>query len=370
VSDLPAGTVKLIQYLNEAYGTERRLEVALQAHIGLATRRSYKNRLREHLTETKRHAREVSKRIKQLGGVAETIDLPVPDPIGVAQIAVGVGQRAAALAQGPLHALRGTGEEEKQLKNAKTEYASEAEEIATYNAIISAAEAIGDQETVKLARAILREEQRMAAFLEREIPRMAAAVVIAEVPRSERAPRGRSRRRRASARTRQGASASSSRKAASSTRASKASTSRSRKKAGSTLARKASSSRARKAASSTRKASSSARRGTSSPARSRRSSAARSRTSSPSSSASGRRGAAKRGATSAPSRRTPASPRRSETQRAPERQTQAPVRQGSPAPGTQGSPTPGTQNVPPAPVTPGMPSPGPAPERIPQLTPA
>jgi ferritin-like metal-binding protein YciE len=187
VADLPAGKSKLIQYLNEAYGLERRLETALQAHLAFATRTAYKQRLRAHLAETKRHAREVAKRIKQLGGTAETIDLPGPDAISdVAQTAVAGAQRAAALAQGPLHALRGTGEEEKQLKNAKTEYASEAEEIATYSAILTLAEELGDGDSTRLARAILREEERMSSFLEKEIPRMARAVARAEVPSDQR----------------------------------------------------------------------------------------------------------------------------------------------------------------------------------------
>jgi len=200
VTDLPAGTAKLIQYLNEAYGTERRLEVALQAHLGLASRTTYKKRLRDHLAETKRHGREVSRRIKQLGGSAETIDLPGPDAFGgVAQRAVAGAQRAVAIAQGPMHALRGTGDEEKQLKNAKTEYASEAEEIATYQAIIAVAQSVGDQDTVKLARSILRDEERMLGFLEKEIPRMAGAVVVAEVPRGQRVTKAKGRRRGASA---------------------------------------------------------------------------------------------------------------------------------------------------------------------------
>ena len=200
MTDLPAGTAKLIQYLNEAYGTERRLEVALQAHLGLASRTTYKKRLRDHLAETKRHGREVSRRIKQLGGSAETIDLPGPDAFGgVAQRAVAGAQRAVAIAQGPMHALRGTGDEEKQLKNAKTEYASEAEEIATYQAIIAVAQSVGDQDTVKLARSILRDEERMLGFLEKEIPRMAGAVVVAEVPRGQRVTKAKGRRRGASA---------------------------------------------------------------------------------------------------------------------------------------------------------------------------
>jgi ferritin-like metal-binding protein YciE len=201
VASLPEGKTKLIQYLNEAYGLERRLETALQAHLALATRATYKQRLRAHLTETKRHGRDVRRRIKQLGGTPETVDLPGPDLVsGIAQTAVAGAQRAAALAQGPLHALRGTGEEEKQLKNAKTEYASEAEEIATYSAIIALAEALGDADTVRVARAILREEERMSAFLAKEIPRMVKAVVKAEIPAGQR--RTPSRRRASASRAR------------------------------------------------------------------------------------------------------------------------------------------------------------------------
>lgn len=202
MSDLPAGKSKLIQYLNEAYGLERRLETALQSHLELATRTTYKQRLRTHLTETKRHAREVAKQIKQLGGNAETVDLPGPTALSdVAQTALAGAQRAAALAQGPLHALRGTGEEEKQLKNAKTEYASEAEEIATYSAILALAEELGERDSARLARAILREEERMRSFLEKEIPRMVRAVTRAEVPSNQRTRPKRTRRKASRSRT-------------------------------------------------------------------------------------------------------------------------------------------------------------------------
>jgi ferritin-like metal-binding protein YciE len=187
MADLSAGDTKLVQYLNEAYGLEKRLETALQAHIVAAVRPPYKKRLKEHLSETKRHAREVKQRIKQLGGVAETISVPGPEPIAEAAQAVVAGaQKAVALAQGPLHALRGTGEDEKQLKNAKTEYASEAEEIATYTAIEALAEALGDRDTKRLVRVIRREEERMLSFLEKEIPRLTKAVVNAEIPASGR----------------------------------------------------------------------------------------------------------------------------------------------------------------------------------------
>lgn len=188
MAELTAAADKLVQYLNEAYGLEQRLQTALEAHVAMTSDVAYRKRLKEHLTETKRHAREVRKRIKQLGGEATTVDAPGPDAVaGAAQAVLGGAQKAIALAQGPLHALRGTGQEEKHLKNAKTEYASESEEIATYSGIETLARALGDRDTQKLAREILREEQRMRSYLERQIPRFAKAVVKAEIPASQRA---------------------------------------------------------------------------------------------------------------------------------------------------------------------------------------
>ena len=97
-----------------------------------------------------------------------------------------MASKGLAAAKGPLHAIRGTGEAEKLLKNAKTEFFNEHEEIATYNAIQTLAEAVGDKDTAKLAKAIRREEERMAAFLDRQITALAKAVATEEIPASER----------------------------------------------------------------------------------------------------------------------------------------------------------------------------------------
>jgi ferritin-like metal-binding protein YciE len=186
--EMSAGDGKLVQYLNEAYGLEKRLETSLEAHISMTDLASYKKRLRQHLTETKRHGREVRKRIKQLGGEATTVDPPGPSQItDAAQAVLSGAQKAAALAQGRLHALRGASQQEKHLKNAKTEYASESEEIATYSALETLASTLGDKITQQLARAIRREEERMRSYLEKEIPRFTRAVATAEIPASQRA---------------------------------------------------------------------------------------------------------------------------------------------------------------------------------------
>jgi len=172
MADLNERDAKLVQYLNEAYGKERELETALQAHIAMTTRPPYKKRLQQHLRETKAHAKAVERRIKKLGGGAQSL-----------QTAVG---KAMAAAKGPLHAVRGSGEQEKMLKNAKTEYFNEHEEIATYLAIETLAEKVGDRETAKVARGIRREEERMAKFLEGQIKSLTTAVVMDEVPREQR----------------------------------------------------------------------------------------------------------------------------------------------------------------------------------------
>jgi len=198
MAELTTRDTKLIQYLNEAYGKERELETALQAHIAMTTRRPYKKRLQEHLKETKGHSRGLQRRIKQLGGKAETVPA-APGPVADAAGAVtGAASKAVAAAKGPLHVLRGTGEQEKMLKNAKTEYSEEHEEIATYTAIETLAQSVGDSETAKLARGIRREEERMARFLERLIPTLTKAVTKDEIPVAERRSNGRRRRRRSS----------------------------------------------------------------------------------------------------------------------------------------------------------------------------
>ncbi|HSS41062.1 MAG TPA: DUF892 family protein [Solirubrobacterales bacterium] len=168
MSDLNERDTKLVQYLSEAYGKERELEAALGAHIAMTVKGPYKKRLQQHLKETKSHAKQVERRIKQLGGGTQTL-----------QGAVG---KLTAVAKGPLHAIRGSGEQEKMLKNAKTEYFNEHEEIATYLAIETFAERVKDSETAKLARAIRREEERMAGFLQGQIKALSGAVVREEIP--------------------------------------------------------------------------------------------------------------------------------------------------------------------------------------------
>src|SRR4051812_17525279 len=211
MADLTARDAVLVKYLNEAFGKEKQLETVLQAQIGRTENMTIKKRLREHLKETKAHARGVSSRIKALGGKADAGNVPGPDALGEAVGAVtSIANKAAAAAKGPVQVLRGTGVADNELRNMRDAFWNEAEEIAHYTIIEAVADKLGDKETVKLAKQIRREEERMQAFLGRQLTTPAGAVIREEVPARERKPAGaRSTSRRRSTRTR---STSSSRK--------------------------------------------------------------------------------------------------------------------------------------------------------------
>ena len=186
MTDTPAKNAKLVQYLNEANAKEKELEAALAAHIAMsemADRKPYKKKLQEHLKETRSHSKALERRIKKLGGSGSVTETVVAT---AAKAAGNVRGQAVSAAKGPLHMVRGTSPEEKLLKNAKTEYWNEHEEIATYMAIETLAAEVGDSETAKLARDIRRDEEKMARYLERLIPSLTKAVAKAEIPAAER----------------------------------------------------------------------------------------------------------------------------------------------------------------------------------------
>jgi ferritin-like metal-binding protein YciE len=186
MSDTPVRDAKLVQLLNEAYTKERQLETALQANIPMTTRDDYAKKLKAHLKETKSHATQVSKRIKQLGGNPETVTLPGPEGLGkAAENVSGFVEKAKAAAQAPMHAVRRSGEQEKMLHNARAQYQEEAYEIATYTVIDSLATAVGDKQTAKLARDIKRQEERMQQFLAELLPELSVDVAHDEIPVSE-----------------------------------------------------------------------------------------------------------------------------------------------------------------------------------------
>jgi ferritin-like metal-binding protein YciE len=165
---------KVVQYLNEAEASERALVRVLQSQIAMTPRGSYRSALETHLDETRRHGDRIATRLQALDQSGD----PLGAFVGVIETAVG---QALALTKTPFDLLRGSGGEEKVLKNAKDACASEALEIATYTAIERLAQRVGDDETAGLAASILADEQRMLERVLREIPKLTDAVVRADV---------------------------------------------------------------------------------------------------------------------------------------------------------------------------------------------
>src|SRR5438876_1580393 len=164
MADLTARDAVLVKYLNEAFGKEKQLEAVLQAQIGRTQNMTIKKRLREHLKETKAHARGLSSRIKALGGKADG-NLPGPEALGDAVgMVTSLANKASAAAKGPMQALRGNGVADNELHNIRDAFWNEAEEIAHYTIVEAVADKLGDRETAKLAKQIRREEERMQAF--------------------------------------------------------------------------------------------------------------------------------------------------------------------------------------------------------------
>jgi ferritin-like metal-binding protein YciE len=164
---------KIVQYLNEAHGSELALVRQHQAQIAMTPRGSYRDGLETHLQETRRPAERVEARLAELGQGNN----PLQAGVGALESLIG---QALALTKTPLDLVRGTGGEEKVLKNAKDSCAAEALEIATYTALARLARTAGDGKTERLAKSVLAEEQKMLDRLLKEIPRLTDAVARAE----------------------------------------------------------------------------------------------------------------------------------------------------------------------------------------------
>jgi len=168
---------KIVQYLSEAHATEQALVTVLQSQIAMTPGGSYRDGLESHLRETREHASRVQRR---LGEVAQSSN-PIRAGVGHVQSVIG---QVLALGKTPLDLVRGTGGEEKVLKNAKDACATEALEIATYTAIERLASSVGDKATQALAASIRADEQKMLDRILREIPTLTEAVVRSEIRRN------------------------------------------------------------------------------------------------------------------------------------------------------------------------------------------
>ena len=125
---MPTTNDKIVQYLHEAQAMELALVRTLQAHAAMTPTGPYRSELDRHLRETRGHADGIARRLRELD-----------EGSSIAAAGIGIAQRLLgqllSLGKAPLDMVRGGSPEEKLLKNAKDECATEALEIATYDAL-------------------------------------------------------------------------------------------------------------------------------------------------------------------------------------------------------------------------------------------
>lgn len=142
----------VISWLKDAYAMEVGATKTLEHHAEAA--QAYpevRTKLYEHLEETRRHAELVKGCLERLGSQPSAVKETLSTVMGAVQ---GVATLPA---------------KDTVVKNALGDYAAEHFEIACYNSLLAAAEQLGDEETARVCRAILAEEERMASWLDGQI---------------------------------------------------------------------------------------------------------------------------------------------------------------------------------------------------------
>ncbi len=152
----------VIAWLDNAYAMETGLVHTLQSHAKDAQDfPQLQAKILQHVEETRRHADLVRACVVRLGGSTSGLKSGMATAVGKAQ---GVAMRPA---------------QDKVVKNALADSSAEQLEISSYQALIAAAQDLGDQETVAMCQQILQDEEGMARFLDQHLPAIVSQTMSA-----------------------------------------------------------------------------------------------------------------------------------------------------------------------------------------------
>ncbi len=140
-------------WLKDAYSMERGLVPILENHAKDAKDHPEMQQvIQQHADRTKQHADMVKQCLERLGDSPSSIKAGIGGIIGSAQSVT----TAAA--------------EDELVKNGLSDFAAENFEIASYKALIAAADQVGDMQTAQVCRQILGDEEQMANWLANQLP--------------------------------------------------------------------------------------------------------------------------------------------------------------------------------------------------------
>jgi ferritin-like metal-binding protein YciE len=146
-------TQQLVTWLNSVHAIELSLAQTLQNHANDARDLpEISVRIAGHVAETRRHAELVERCLALLGEKPSMMKSTLGNLMGMMQ----------APSTGVFH--------DELMKNALMDFAAENLEIASYRALIAAADELGQPDIAEICRGILIEEEAMAEWLEEQIP--------------------------------------------------------------------------------------------------------------------------------------------------------------------------------------------------------
>jgi len=152
----------IVAWLNDAHAMENALIQILEHQVKDAgPYPEVRAKLQQHLEQTRRHADLVQSCVERLGGSTSSIKTGLASLFGQFQ----------ALSTGAAR--------DEMVKNALADYAAENFEVASYRALVAAAQATGDTETASVCQQILAEDEAMAQWLEVNLPVLVQATLAA-----------------------------------------------------------------------------------------------------------------------------------------------------------------------------------------------
>jgi ferritin-like metal-binding protein YciE len=145
----------LTSWLKDVYSMETAIMRVLENRIqDTKDMPQVQAKYRQHLDTTRQQAEMVKGCIERLGDNVSALKTGIANLVGVFQ----------AVSTGPA--------KDELVKNCLADFATENFEIASYRALVEAANAVGDTETARVCQQILNEEMQMARWVEQQLPVM------------------------------------------------------------------------------------------------------------------------------------------------------------------------------------------------------
>jgi ferritin-like metal-binding protein YciE len=153
-----------LSWLNDAYAMEKNVEEVLERHVKQAENYpEIQSKIQQHLDITRTQADRVQSCIERNGGDVSSLKSGIANMMGAV---TGAGS---------------SGAQDKLIKDAIADYATENFEIASYAALTVAAQSLGDQETAQICQDIIGEEHEMATWLAKNLSTV-SQTVLQEAP--------------------------------------------------------------------------------------------------------------------------------------------------------------------------------------------